>query len=197
MFRLWQVGTALAALTVAGLFGSMTSPATAQETTTIPVGDTWFCASTFQGGTCETTVSTGDTVVWDFSGASLPHTSTGDSWDSDIIDDGSTFSFTFDAAGSYAYQCNVHPDQMQGTIIVGDAPAPDTPTDDGDEQPAGDDTGADPADDAAEDAADSMPATGMGPATSDSRPTWWVMAALAGLGISLAGTGAYAFRRSK
>ena len=109
------------------------SPAGAQppQAVTIAVGDRWFCDSSFQNGVCETVIDAGDTVVWDFSDASLPHTTTecGLScdeptdtpfWDSPVIADGSTFEvqFPFDQAGTYLYRCEVHPSQMRGRIIV-------------------------------------------------------------------------------
>src|SRR5262249_27871012 len=66
-------------------------------------------------------VAAGDTVVWRNDDAA-PHTVTADdgSFDSGIFDPGSTFSWTFDSAGAFAYHCNVHP-QMTGTIVVSGA----------------------------------------------------------------------------
>lgn len=97
--------------------------------TTIQVGDIWFCDESFENGVCETTISVGDTVVWDFDGANQPHTTTacGDScdvptlypaWNSGIIGDGSTFEYTFTQAGTYLYYCQVHPSLQRGVIIV-------------------------------------------------------------------------------
>jgi hypothetical protein len=198
MFRLFGLGALPGALAAVVFLALASLHASAQETTTVAVGDTWFCDASFEGGNCETTVSAGDTVVWDFSGASLPHTTTGDGWDSDIIDDGSTFSFTFDAAGSYGYQCNVHPDQMAGTIIVEEGAGLDTPTDSDDDQqpPAGDTT--DDAANGAESSADGVPATGSGPGGQGGANDWWIIvASLAGAGMSLAALGAYSFRRAR
>src|SRR4051812_46106733 len=67
----------------------------------------------------------GDTVqwVWDDSG----HSSTSGTpdhpdgiWDSDILDLGDTFSFTFTNAGSFSYYCSPHGSccNMIGTITV-------------------------------------------------------------------------------
>jgi plastocyanin len=36
---------------------------------------------------------------------------------SDSLDQGSTFDFTFDTPGEFAYVCGIHP-QMSGTITV-------------------------------------------------------------------------------
>jgi plastocyanin len=51
--------------------------------------------------------------------SSAPHTFTADggAFDSGIVPPGGGFSFTFQAAGSYAYHCNIHT-YMHGTIIV-------------------------------------------------------------------------------
>jgi hypothetical protein len=101
---------------------------------TVPVGDIWFCNSSFQGGVCDVAIHTGDTVTWDFSGASAHHTTTEcgascDSpvptaqalWDSGPIlgsDSLNTFSHTFTTPGTYLYYCRLHPDMQRGRIIV-------------------------------------------------------------------------------
>jgi plastocyanin len=41
------------------------------------------------------------------------------SFDSDRLPKGQTFEFEFDAAGSYAYFCSIHPATMRGVIEVG------------------------------------------------------------------------------
>ncbi|MDZ4277685.1 MAG: plastocyanin/azurin family copper-binding protein, partial [Dehalococcoidia bacterium] len=115
-----------------------TSPAHAQSTATVTVGDIFFCDPSFENGVCDTTVNAGDTVVWAFGGAELAHTTTEcgascDSptasplWDSGIVDDGSSFQFTFNDAGTYLYYCQVHLTQMLGRITV-QAAAPEQPT---------------------------------------------------------------------
>jgi len=107
----------------------------AQTTTTVQMGDLWFCDPSFQNGVCETTVTAGDTVEWVWVG-SQPHTTTecaGDLdscgsphlWDSPV-QTGGTFSFTFDAPGAFLYRCQVHLFEMRGVITVL-APQP-TPT---------------------------------------------------------------------
>ena len=107
----------------------------AQTTTTVQMGDLWFCDPSFQNGVCDTTVTAGDTVEWVWVG-SQPHTTTecaGDLdscgsphlWDSPV-QTGGTFSFTFDAPGTFLYRCQVHPLEMRGVITVL-APQP-TPT---------------------------------------------------------------------
>lgn len=130
----------IALLAIAGaVFAARLGVARAQEHVTIPVGDIWYCDSSTKGGECETDIYAGDTVVWDFSYGTLPHTVThcGDScdsptgsplWDSGLISNGTTFSYTFDQTGSYAYRCEVHPQQQIGRIVVHEGPRPPTAT---------------------------------------------------------------------
>ncbi len=88
----------------------------------------WFCDSSHSGAVCTTTISAGDTVTWQ-NNTSSDHTSTecgagcGSSppspvWNSGSIAPGSSFSRQFDQAGTFNYQCNIHPTQMKGQIIV-------------------------------------------------------------------------------
>jgi len=60
----------------------------------------------------------GDPVSWTNRDA-FSHTSTSDTgaWNSDVIRAGSSFSFTFRAAGTFAYHCAIHA-FMHGTIEV-------------------------------------------------------------------------------
>ena len=70
------------------------------------------------------TVVIGGTVTWE-NGDTAAHTSTAGSategpsgvWDSSLIMAGSSFSHTFDEAGTFDYFCMVHP-WMAGTVIV-------------------------------------------------------------------------------
>lgn len=173
------VAVAAAMLTLPSLSAS------AQETTTIAVGDFWFCSEQFQGSECLTTIRAGDTVVWDFSGASSTHTTTACTefcnWDSGNMN-GGTFSFTFDGQGGYLYRCSIHPALMMGRIEVelrdeptqpppADLPPPATNT-----PPPG------------------VPKTGQGPGDA-SGGGQWLVAALGAIGALLAGAGALSYRR--
>jgi plastocyanin len=65
------------------------------------------------------TVSVGDTVEWTNTGDN-PHTVTSDEegvWDSGTLENGGTFSFTFEEAGTVTYHCNIHP-SMQAEVVV-------------------------------------------------------------------------------
>ena len=158
-------------------------PAAAQTPVRVPVGDLWFCDSSNENGTCTTEIGVGDSVLWDFSDASLPHTSSsvdGSLWDSGTINDGSTFQFTFSEAGTFAYQCNIHPAQMQGQIVVTAAaqePVDDTPP-------------ADSTSDSAPPEVVEAPASGTGPGTtSSSAISAWYVAGLAMVGLLLMSAG--------
>jgi plastocyanin len=64
----------------------------------------------------EITVAPGTTVTWMNTGVA-PHTVTGLPQESGTIDPGQSFSYTFDTAGTFTYQCAFHP-QMKATVIV-------------------------------------------------------------------------------
>ncbi|MCH8065457.1 MAG: hypothetical protein IIC90_06475, partial [Chloroflexi bacterium] len=132
----------LVVVATAAIWSQQSAPSTAmaQETTTVAVGDIWFCNEPFYFDVCETTISVGDTISWDFSPAQLPHTTTECGadcdnptatplWDSGLVVDGSTFEFTFDTPGTYLFYCTVHPTLQRGQIIVQqDLPPTSTPT---------------------------------------------------------------------
>ena len=184
----------LAVAAVGAVAFAASMPAQAQQTTTVAVGDFWFCSSAFESEECVTTIDAGDTVVWDFSGAPSTHTTTG-AWDSGNVN-GGTFSFTFDEAGEFAYHCSIHPTLMLGRIVV--EAGPDEPVDSGDDEPADE-----PADGSAtavpsggEGLSPVVPKTGFGP-EQQSTNGWWMGVALGAAGIALAGMGALAYRRSR
>lgn len=63
------------------------------------------------------TVSTGTTVVWT-NRDSAPHTVTADSFDSGRLDQGQTFTYTFNQAGAFEYWCTIHPSMHHGIVVV-------------------------------------------------------------------------------
>ena len=140
-------------LLFAALPAIFATPAAAQQTANVAVGDIWFCDSSFSNGICNTQITAGDTVVWDFGSGNLPHTATecGAScdtptgtplWDSGVLQGSGTFSHTFNTPGTFLYVCQVHPFQMRGEIVVQAAQQPTStpdaaqPTDDGIDSPA-------------------------------------------------------------
>lgn len=64
------------------------------------------------------TVKVGDTIRWDNkSSASEGHTVTGDGLDSGTLKEGDSYTFKFKHAGTYKYDCAIHPN-MKGTVTV-------------------------------------------------------------------------------
>lgn len=168
-----------------------TTTASAQETVIIPAGDFYFCAPSYEGGVCETTIKAGDTVVWDFSGSQSVHTTTecGAScaapassplWNSGFLDSG-TFSYTFTQPGTYLYFCRVHPALQRGRVVVQAAPVQPT------------EPGGTPVSTATLIAA-GPPPTGQGPDASDA---WWPLLALGVAGAIAASAGAFAHARGR
>src|SRR3990170_1723485 len=79
--RGWRLQALLGAImTLAGISLLVTaeqpaaSPAAA-ETVALAIGDDWFCDASNEGGVCETTITAGDSVEWQWTG-SAPHTTT-------------------------------------------------------------------------------------------------------------------------
>lgn len=72
------------------------------------------------------TVAAGTTVSWTNVGDVIHTTTSNDGlWDSDILQSGQTFSFTFDQAGSFPFFCAIHP-SMTATITVTGPPGAQT-----------------------------------------------------------------------
>jgi len=73
------------------------------------------------------TVTTGETVRWSFTGATLPHNvrSTSPNWSlNSPVDTGQApVDHTFTAPGVYTFVCDVHPSTMSGTVTVEDPAA--------------------------------------------------------------------------
>ncbi len=187
---------------------AMSGTAAAQETVSVAVGDIWFCNASFQDGVCDTVIDVGDTLVWDFSAALFPHTTTAcgascdtpassPAWDSGAIAGGGTFEFTFTEPGTYLYRCEIHPFIQRGRIIVqGGLPpatAPPTPVTPATATPS---DGTSPTSPPAAPTTVGSPITGAGPPEGSSG-AWWAPAALAATGGALAalGGGWYARRR--
>ncbi|MHB8648362.1 MAG: cupredoxin domain-containing protein [Thermomicrobiales bacterium] len=108
------------ALLLAGLI-TFARPAPVGAAVTVTMQNVAFVPGTV-------TVSVGMTVTWT-NRDSVIHTTTSDTavWDSNILNTGASFSFTFTKAGTFAYHCNVHP-SMHGTITVTPAVSPTATT---------------------------------------------------------------------
>ena len=61
-------------------------------------------------------VKAGDTVTWKNDGKT-DHTGTGKGFDTGVLSPGTSASFTFKDAGTFAYTCMIHP-KMKGTVKV-------------------------------------------------------------------------------
>lgn len=202
MLRTARLVALLAAVGAALVVGSDRSAA--QQRVTVAVGDIWFCAPSFEGSVFTTSVSVGDTVVWDFSGASLPHTTTGCGvscesptstplWDSGVVSDGGVFRFTFTQPGTYRYQCRIHTTLQRGVIVVQAAtqepitPRPGTSTPVAEQAPRESAASATPP----SVLVSGVPRTGQGPETGSS--SWELLAGLALTGAMLFGLGALVY----
>jgi len=66
-------------------------------------------------------IQPGDTVMWVNRG-NTPHTVTSDDglFDSEVLNPGESFMFTFPEAGTFSYHCEIHP-FMTGSVSVGAA----------------------------------------------------------------------------
>jgi plastocyanin len=190
-------------LALAGFAAALltSSGAASAATTTVQVGDLWFCSSSFNGAVCETTITAGDTVVWNFAGAQNSHTVTECGADcnsatatplfnSGLIADGSTFQFQFTNAGTYLYFCRVHPLDMRGRIVVQAAAAPTA----GGTTPLAGATST-PVLSTHREIGGGLPPTGYGP-ERQANDAWWLFAAMGAAGLLLTASGAFALRRA-
>lgn len=66
----------------------------------------------------EITVRAGETVTWTFADeAGHDVTATDQSFVSEVLGSGGTYSFTFPRAGTFEYFCSIHP-SMKGAVVV-------------------------------------------------------------------------------
>jgi plastocyanin len=66
-------------------------------------------------------IQAGELITWQ-NDDSIRHTVTDDTdnpeFSSDAIQPSDTFSITFDEPGSFKYHCSIHPDRMQGELVI-------------------------------------------------------------------------------
>ena len=122
------IATALVAVTVL----AWASTAGAQATHDVEVQDNAYAPASI-------TITEGDTVRWTQTGDN-PHSVTSSDGSAEQFDshpnctplcmmNGDTYEHTFDEAGSFSYQCDVHGAAMSGTVVVEAAQVSPTPTD--------------------------------------------------------------------
>ena len=68
----------------------------------------------------EITVAPGTAVTWTNAQTDDVHSSVSNDglWDSDTLDTGKSFTYTFNDPGDFYYYCSQHPDSMQGVVHV-------------------------------------------------------------------------------
>jgi amicyanin len=98
-----------------------TSTSTKKDTSTTPTSTNAVTIQSFAFSPASITVKVGDSVTWT-NQDSVAHTVTADDGvtggpNSQLIEKGKTYSFTFAKAGTYTYHCSVHP-SMKGTVTV-------------------------------------------------------------------------------
>jgi plastocyanin len=110
-----------------------TTPTAARQQgqgTTVSIQDFFFAPA-------QVNVQPGTTVTWVNNG-SAPHTVTADdgSFDSETLQPGQSFSFTFANVGTFSYHCEIHP-SMTGSVTVGGGVGAATPRASAQAPPAG------------------------------------------------------------
>lgn len=86
-----------------------TQPAVTQDVNAINIENFSFNPSAI-------TIKKGAAITWT-NNDSAPHKIKSDTFNSEILNKGQSFSFTFNDAGTFNYSCSIHP-SMTGEIIV-------------------------------------------------------------------------------
>jgi plastocyanin len=100
-----------------GSGSAATEPATTASTEAPDGVATSVAAFDFGFDPNTTTISGGDTVSWENTGETI-HNVKGKGFFSDGMEPGDTFQHEFTKAGVYDYLCTLHPDTMQGSVVV-------------------------------------------------------------------------------
>ena len=96
-----------------------------QDARSVDIGDNFFDPP-------DVTVEPGSTITWTNKGDE-PHTVTADdgSFDSERLNPGDSYTVAFGGQGTVTYHCEIHPDEMRGSVTVGvgggTAPAEEQP----------------------------------------------------------------------
>jgi plastocyanin len=132
--RLAAVQACLSLAILALMAFALMSKSASAAGVSVEAGDYYFCSPAFHYAVCETDITVGDTVTWNVlagrhtvtectsSFATCPPTG---GFDSGFLVTLQTVSQTFDTPGTYSYHCQLHKNEMKGTIVVSAAtPAP-------------------------------------------------------------------------
>ena len=96
--------------------GGAKIPASGQQNQTSTAGGNSVAIQNFSFSPAVLAVKVGDTVTWT-NNDSAPHQIKSDTFNSQQLARGQTFSFTFQAAGTFDYSCAIHP-SMKGQVVV-------------------------------------------------------------------------------
>lgn len=110
--------TAAAAIVLGAAAACSSSSAPAGGGSTVSGGPATVTVQDFSFRPADLTVKTGTKVTWKFED-SVQHNVTADdkTFQSNDLNKGGSYSFTFTKAGSYSYICTIHP-QMHGSVSV-------------------------------------------------------------------------------
>lgn len=100
------------------ILGVLISGCTGQKTETPPVTTNTVDIKGFAFNPDTITITKGTTVTWT-NKDSAPHTVTeiNNAFSSDTMNEGQTYTYTFNEAGTFEYQCHIHPN-MKGKVIA-------------------------------------------------------------------------------
>jgi plastocyanin len=110
----------LALLVVVPVAGAQQQPQDMMGQSTTP--KMWKVAiEDFYFEPADAAIQPGDTIMWVNEG-NTPHTVTSDDgrFDSEVLNPGESFMFTFPESGTFSYHCEIHP-SMTGSVNVGEA----------------------------------------------------------------------------
>src|SRR5215208_7336588 len=84
-----------------------------QDARSVDIGDNFFDPP-------DATVEPGSTITWTNNGDE-PHTVTADdgSFDSGRLNPGDSYTVAFGGQGTVTYHCEIHPEEMRGSVTVG------------------------------------------------------------------------------
>jgi plastocyanin len=113
--------TRAAATTAAGSSPAAASPATGATTGSGAASGGAVAVADNSFSPASVTIPKGGKVTWTWNGSN-PHSVVGKTADGKDVksstQESGRFEFTFDASGTFAYQCGVHGPSMAGTVVV-------------------------------------------------------------------------------